>query len=347
MDVWAGLTCDHPVEHEEGGPRAACLTPLRWPLDNRAMGVGGRTWFALAALVLFVACGGGGGDDVPADAGPPDAYMGPCPFPPGFSHVMTEMRFQPADVGADLDGDGDIDNAIGHLPSIVLGGLHDGLDDAIAVGEWMMIFHATEVDIPPAASDADLGFHVFTGLDVDVPPDPSNNYGGDGRLYARIDEFDIDCNSITEADQAAMVDYVLTAEKQEWSWALGGTSGTMSLVNGSIVITYASDFRTATGLYTGMTPICSMAHLPFPGETPGSVLDSFVNDLEPFVSVDMDLDGDGLEQVIGDGETVLECHDGDGTLIPGQDCPCDPRIVDAYSLAFAMKSVTADIIGVK
>ena len=59
----------------------------------------------------------------------------------------------------------------------------------------------------------------------------------------------------------------------------------------------------------------------------------------------MDRDGDGKEQVVGDGTTILKCIDGDGTEIEGSDCPCDPRITDGYSVAFAGHGVSATIIG--
>jgi hypothetical protein len=118
-------------------------------------------------------------------------------------------------------------------------------------------------------------------------------------------------------------------------------------VGGFLELTYDADFHAASGLYAGMTPICSMSQLPFPGETSGSVLDAFANDLEPFIAADMDRDGDGLEQVVGDGETVRECIDGDGTVVAGAGCACDPRIVDAYSLAFTVQLIEVDVIGVK
>jgi len=300
-------------------------------------------------ICLAVACGGGGtsGDDESVDAGPPDAYQGPCPVPPGFSHVVTRLRYQPADVGADLDGDGDIDNIVGTLPSSVLDSLHDGLDEAIEVGEWMTIFHVTDTPLPPEPNDDSLVIHAFTGLDSDVPTDASNNYDGEGRFYIRVDEFDLNCESTVGSDEASMTDHVLTAKKDVWSWPLAGGSGTLSMVNGTVVVTYSSDFFTFEAMYTGMTTMCSMAQLPFPGETEGSVLDAFANDLKDLISPDMDLDGDGFESVVGDGTSVLQCIDGDGTIIEGRDCACDARIADAYSLAFTIQGIKATVIGVK
>ena len=60
---------------------------------------------------------------------------------------------------------------------------------------------------------------------------------------------------------------------------------------------------------------------------------------------DIDLDGDGLEQVFatpGDMRTppaITGCVDGDGTRIPGRMCVTDPRIQDAFSGTFRFNGV--------
>ncbi len=312
------------------------------------MRVGGCALFALGAMLACVAsCGGGGGDDQPADAAPPDAYEGPCPVPPGVSNVLTKMRFLSSEYGFDLDGDGEIDNALGGIPQSARDSIHAGLDEGIAVGEWTMILHITDIDDPPPASDPEVGFTVFTGLDADTPVDPSNNYDGNGEFYIREGEFDLDCNPMNAVDDASIENHVLTATADSLSFELAQGSGTLMLMNGTYVLTYSDDYFTSTGLYGGMTTLCSMSQLPFPGDTPGSVLDAFANDLSPYISVDMDLDGDGLEEVVGDGVTVLECIDGDGTEILGPSCACDARIADAYSVTFSTEAIAATVVGVR
>lgn len=312
------------------------------------MRVGGCALLALfVVLACGASCGGGGGDDQPADAAPPDADEGACPVPPGVSNILTQMRFLPSGQGFDLDGDEVIDNVLGGIPQSALDSIHAGLDEGIAVGEWTMILHVTDIADPPPANDPDAGFIVFTGLDADTPADPSNNYNGEGEFFIRVGEFDLDCNPTNAADEASIENHVMTATSDALSFELAQGSGTLMLVNGTYVLTFSDDYYTSTGLYGGMTTLCSMSQLPFPGDTPGSVLDAFANDLSPYVSVDMDLDGDGLEEVIGDGVTVLQCIDGDGTVIPGPTCACDARIADAYSLAFSTEAIAATIVGVR
>jgi hypothetical protein len=95
--------------------------------------------------------------------------------------------------------------------------------------------------------------------------------------------------------------------------------------------------------------LCSLSGVPFPGATGGTLLHALVNDPEnrAAVSPDVDRDGDGLEQVVGDGADIVHCVDGDGTVIAGADCPCEPRIVDGYSVAIGFDTTTAELVGVQ
>jgi hypothetical protein len=292
-------------------------------------------------------CGGGGGD---LDASLPDAVETVCPVPEGHSRILTRMRFLPSDQGFDLDGDEQIDNMLGRIPQSALDSIHQGLDDSIEVGEWLQVLHIEDWTSPPTPTDQSIRCHIFSGVDADAPPDPSNNLGGEGRFYIRDDEFDLNCNSATEADEAEIVDRLLVATRSEWAFAINQGVGTMQIKHATLEHAFEADYFNATGRFGGMTTLCSLSALPFPGDTPGTVLDGFVNDpiVAEAISVDMDIDGDGLEQVIGDGVTILECIDGDGTtVIPGRDCPCHPAIADAYSIATQIDSVPAEIVAVR
>jgi hypothetical protein len=307
--------------------------------------------FALGALLAIgIALGCGGGGDNTADAGPPDAAETLCPVPQGHSRVLSHVRFLPADQGFDLDGDEVIDNEVGKMPDSARDSVHEGMDEALTVGELMMIFHIEDWTEPPTPTDEDIRFHVFSGLDADVPIDPSKKFSGEGKFYVRVGEFDLNCDSTTEADEATIIERKLVATRSAWSFAITVGAGTMEFRDPRIEQEFDADYYGANGMFGGKATICSLSALAFPGETPGTVLDAFVNDpiFADAISVDMDIDGDGLEEVVGDGVTILECIDGDGvTVIEGRDCPCHPAMADAYSLAMYLETVPAEIVAVR
>ena len=64
--------------------------------------------------------------------------------------------------------------------------------------------------------------------------------------------------------------------------------------------------------------------------------------LIPGISPDIDLDGDGLERLVVDGDGRLEtCVAGDLTAIHGRGCWSDPRMADGFSLVVVMRFVGA------
>ena len=137
---------------------------------------------------------------------------------------------------------------------------------------------------------------------------------------------------------------MLTILEDEWSFSIrSGASLGMSRVK--LLGTFTSDFGALSGTLTGAATFCSLAKLPFLSTS--STLDALVNDpsLAAAVAPDLDLDGDGIEQVIGDGVSIARCIDGDGvTVIEGVDCPCHPAIADGYSISMAWTAVPATIL---
>ncbi len=270
-------------------------------------------------------------------------------MPVGRSYVMNSMQFLTADQGLDLDGDEVIDNAFGMIPEAGLSSMNSDLQASVEHGDILMMMHIADWTDPPTPTDPDIRFFLFTGSDADSPKDPSNDFTGEGEFYFRVTEFDLDCQPTTEADEAALVDRVISATRSSWQFATSEELGAMEFQDARIEVALDTDFATAAGIFAGSMPLCTLAGVPFPGDISGSVLDALINDpyLAGTIAVDMDLDGDGLEQVIGDGISVLECIDGDGTIITGRDCPCHPRIVDAISAAIAIELVPAVVLGVR
>ena len=134
------------------------------------------------------------------------------------------------------------------------------------------------------------------------------------------------------------------ARASRWTTIFPGI-GTFRADDVRVTATFDADFQRFSGEVTGMASACTLSREAFPGSTTGTMLDVLTNVVQ--LGPDMDRDGDGLEQVVGDGYTVVECIDGDGTHIPGPDCPCDPRIADGYSVAMHSTGVRAHIVGVE
>lgn len=303
-----------------------------------------RRWATLFAVLASGCHGGGGGDQDPVDAGVPDAV---CPFPEGRSYVMSQIELLPAGDGFDLDDDGDVDNMLANLPEAALSSIHDGLETSISTGELILLLHLVDWD-PPTPTDTSLEMHVFPAYDADEPLDPTNNFTGDGEFLARLDQFDLNCNSKSKADEVAIVDRVLTARRSKWSFVLTTGTGTLDFVEPRLVGTVSADYRTISLRQGATMSLCGLSALPFPGDTPGTVLDALINDatLRAAVQVDIDVDRDGLEQVVGDGIGVAYCVDGDGeTKIMGRDCPCHPAIVDGISVGMRIDTILARVVG--
>jgi hypothetical protein len=299
---------------------------------------------AALPLVLAPACGDDGTPLMTPDAPPADAQ---CTLPPGVSWIFTTAHVVPADQGFDLDGDTTIDNVLGAAPNAVRSGANDGLDAAIAGGELLMVMLMTDWSDPPTPDDPDLRFNAFQVYDADMPADSSNNLSGQGRFVVPISQLDLQCRSKTEADETTLVGGVLTARRDSWRFTLTTGLGALEFADAIIVTTFSSDFATGTSRLGAVMSLCTLSALAFPGDTPGTVLDALVNDegIGSQVMIDMDRDGDGLEQVRGDGVGVLDCVDGDGTVIDGADCPCHPAIVDGYSVGMEFLAVTAQVVG--
>ena len=305
---------------------------------------------AAAGVLWLAACGGGGGAATPDAsfdaAGPPDSL---CAVPAGRAAVYHQIRILPPGEGFDLDGDGAVDNEIGRLPPAVLSAAHAGIDQSLATGELVVLYLVTGWSEPPTPDDPDVVFYGLSGYDGDMPNNPANNFTGMGEFYVRLDQFDLSCRPTTQADETALAGGVLTARARRWAFQLTTGTGALTIDEVIAVTTWDPTWAASSSRIGGRMSLCSLAALPFPGDTPGTALDAFANDpsIAAAVQPDVDVDGDGLEQVIGDGVSILKCIDGDGTTeIPGRDCPCHPSIVDAYSVGLRMDAVGARIIGV-
>lgn len=295
---------------------------------------------AALAAVLAGACGGGGGaTDPPVDAAPQG-----CPIPAGESYFMASLEFAPEADGFDLDNDGVVDNSLGRMPVSVLASMNDGIATEIETGE-IMLAHVLDWS-PPTATDPAVELWLFTGRDADDPPDPSNNASGGAEFYAKPTQFDVNCLPETRTSSGNVIDSVLRGRADDWLFPLASV-GAVNLATPRLELTFASDFASFSGRLGAVVPLCSLSAVPLLGQDSGTMLDAMVNgpSIRGDATIDVDRDGDGLEVVEGDGVGILRCIDGDGTIINGSDCPCDPRIVDGYSMALKFTGVSAKILG--
>lgn len=301
-------------------------------------------WLFWAAAWL-AGCGGGA---AAPDAGPTDAPGQACEVPSGHTFVLPRIHVAAASVGLDLDGDEEIDNVLGLMPEAARMSANEAFDASIAGGELLMLFHISDWSDPPSPTDPALFFDVFVGGDADMPLFPDDNFSGNEEFFVRLDQFGLDCVPAQRAEAASIEDRTLTATRMDdWEFVLS-VNGAMVFTNATVMIDLSDDYASATGVLAAAVTICSLDKLPFPGDIEGTVLDVFANDaLFSAVVPDMDLDGDGLERIVGDGVSILQCIDGDGTIITGDDCVCHPNIADGYSLAVELDAIGARLVGVR
>lgn len=277
----------------------------------------------------------------------PDAPAAGCPLPPGQAYFMSRLNLAPFPAGFDFNGDSQPDNEIGKMPAAAIGSVNAGFDGAIASGEQIVLLHINQWSDPPTPTDPDLEAWMLTGRDADVPVDPSNNPEPGSLFFANPTQFDLDCQPETRTSAASLDGGSLVADGEDWLFPLSSTGATRfrSL---HFEATMDGELVTIDGVLGATVPLCSLAAIPMPGELPGSVLDVLINEplIEQATTTDIDLDGDGLELVEGDGQGILRCFDGDGTIIDGPTCVCHPDIADAYSVAFSVRFVIATIVAV-
>ncbi len=291
-----------------------------------------------ASLVLAAACGGGGGDAQP-DAGPSGSYQPPeCEVEFGRTLIFSDITILPDGEGMDITGDGQPDNQLGVIaplsnPTIV---------SVIENGTGIFLLDFTGWENAPADDD-DMSVTFYLGVDADSPPDPTDNTSGSDSFLVVDRQLDVDCNPLTRVPGSA-AGGIARAESGVWNFLIEGI-GTLTFDHVHLDLAFDEELQHYSGQFgTGWT-VCSLAHVEGPLFAGGNLLEAVVNDLH-LPHPDLDFDGDGLEEIVGDGDGIASCIDGDGTVIDGAGCACDPRIGDAYSVSVAVEGAPATISGI-
>jgi hypothetical protein len=313
------------------------------------------TWFAAA---LLIACGGGGnnenengnGNNNAVDAGQPDADLSPIVCDRNFelASIAAHVELGAANQGFDIDGDNILDNALGSAD-----GLKELLDPEIAasVDDGDLLFLTEYRDLADLNSDANPVTVAFYGaVDGDTPANPADNFdGNEGFLFGR-EWVDQDCNPVTAATggYTSGTGTVTASSQATVPVNIPPLGGVIDVARPRFQTDLEADtagVRSPNGesaMFGGAILQCALANGPAVvlWDNPQAALASLG------VQPDIDLDGDGAESVQVAGFDIVSCTDGDGTVIDGANCGCDPRMADGYSFSFVMDLRGATILGI-
>jgi hypothetical protein len=284
------------------------------------------------------------GDGAANDAAEPDAEQDSdlAPVPGPLTFILNDVEAL-AERLCDLDGDGDLDNAIADLGSpnaemlalALTSGFRGAIEDGSRVAAHLPL--VGDVTVP---HDPDVTVIVFPAEDVDEPDDPDDDFSGEEAFAIPALAMD-SCGEPTAYFQHAAID----------RGAFRGDSGSFiaATVDWQLVLRSASLWGSIAPFGASLElqgcGACLVAEL---GASPGVARTGELSMLEtllaggaamgmpslPGVSPDVDLDGDGLERFVLDAAGRLQrCIDGDSTPIEGAECWRDPRIADGFGVS--------------
>jgi hypothetical protein len=293
----------------------------------------------LLCLALCLAAGCGGSNHVTMDGGDADGGTADtgCHFAFGSSYIVNQFGQLPADQGFDFNGDGKPDNAFA-----VVGIGTQIWQNLITSGSALFLFdlHGLPAAGTPVADGASLQLAFYLG--VGVSSDASTYFDGNGQFLAPASQFDVNCQTTANLDTVDVSGGMVEGHKSMLGLGVHGL-GILEFTNYVMRATLSADQKTFAGKLGGVASPCGLSQLPSPIGA-GSLLGLMINmdQTQP----DIDVDGNGLDKITGDGTDVASCTTGDGVAIPGADCACDPRIKDGFSGAFDFSAVPATIVGV-
>jgi hypothetical protein len=290
------------------------------------------------AIAALAACSGNNAHvDANGTAGDASFLPAPCAYTFGRTYTLSQVEFEPAGMGFDIDGDGTIDNAFAFIAPIA----NQVVDDNIHIGSSRYLFDIEGWDAPPA-DDSAAKMIAFAGFDADQPPDPSNDFTVGARYDVPLRDFDVACHPLNISRDGTITSDVLQIHSDRWNLFVANV-GNLEFADITLRFTMSSDLSTADGLMGAVMTSCAMSRAYLPQVGAGTMLGLMLqNGHQP----DIDVDGDGKETLDFSNGQITACHDGDGTVISGPLCACDPRIADGYSLAVSAHGINCQIVGV-
>lgn len=290
-----------------------------------------------AILVVLAACSGGSARLDSGGGGDASLLPVPCQYTFGRTYSMSSVAFEPAGMGFDIDGDGTIDNAFAFIGPIA----NQVVADNIQGGDSRYLFDVEGWDAPPA-DDGMAKMIAFAGFDADQPPDPSNDFSGSANYHVPLRDFDVGCHPLNTSHDGTIASRVLQIHSDRWNLFVANV-GDLQFVDITLQFSISSDLSTADGQMGAVMTSCAMSRAYLPQIGSGTMLSLMLqNGHQP----DIDVDHDGKETIDLSNGQIAACHDGDGTVIDGPLCACDPRIADGYSLAVSAHGVSCQVVGV-
>lgn len=281
--------------------------------------------------------------------------------------------------GCDFSGDGRPDNAFGAALGDSLGIINTAINNGISNGNVLLQFTFAGLDDRLGVNDPDVRVGFTTGADGDM--DRLNNR--DPGNPQRINRAALNMMGLPQANfQSAITMNRISGGPEDIELNLPTpVMGMMfsfrvrrSRINGTLMNNGSRITAIDSGVLCGAVPLRDLAAVPNffelilsggrPGMTRSTLLEAMIGGYRvtiPFVGIslnvgpsraDIDLDGDGLEQIIGTPGNattppqITACIDGNGTRIMGRTCVADPRIQDAFSATFRFNGVWFRPVGV-
>jgi len=257
-----------------------------------------------------------------------------CPLPTGKSIIIEESKIDYSPARRDFNGDGVADNAF----AVGFGALYDlSFKTSIDNRTIFNVLHIADWGSPQTSQ---LGLAYLAAIDADQPPNRNNDFTPQAHFWVDPQDFDVNCRPINVSDMAIWETPTAFHSYTESLVFLtrGFGKAELSLVQLDV---HVADERAIVNM-TAAWPACTLSKTKVPSVTNLTTLDAFLAKR----ILDVDIDGDGLEVIkLRDG-AAASCIDGDGTVIEGPTCPCDPRIADGVSAQTILSGPLVHVDGI-
>lgn len=279
----------------------------------------------------------------------------------GSGHLFLVDEFGFAELGKclDRDGDGESDCAINRAWRPLLPVLNNMLVAAVSNGRILMVFEVAGLCAPYDGADPAVTIKIYPATDAD--PDPTNNLclePGCGQVLARA-KYMSDGQSLYRAPPQPVIEYrVRTAMGADLAIDLEQASEPMTIKELDMTCLLPEQMdELSEGVLCGVAPVDNLAlvRLPVCDYLPAfcqlALIPDDLNLAEYLVVLgqqpDVDMDGDGLEEIeLDTNNRTLLCYDGDGSVMGAKDCLHDPAMQDGYSVCFSFHGIPGAIVGI-